>query len=233
MNPLRLTPEDWEKGKIVVIDKPAGWTSFDVVNKIRSVLRRRSGKKNIKVGHAGTLDPMATGVLVIGIGPATKLLGRLQADDKTYEGVIRLGATTPSYDADTPPDRTYPWEHVTPEKVREAARRFTGLIEQLPPPYSAVKHKGKKLYELARRGQEIPLKPRKVYIHSFDILDTPLPDIVFRAHTGKGTYIRSLAHDLGRALGSGAYLTSLRRTRSGPFTLEQAVDLNEWVKANQ
>jgi len=232
MKTHRLQREDLEKGVILLIDKPAGWTSFDVVNKIRSVLRKRFGLKRLKVGHAGTLDPMATGLLVVGIGPATKKLHRLQADDKTYEGRIRLGATTPSYDADTPPDRFYPYEHVTEQTIRETAQKFLGESEQLPPPYSAVKHKGKKLYEWARKGETPPLKPRKVVIHRFDITDIRLPDIDFVADVGKGTYIRSLAHDFGKALRSGAYLAALRRTRVGNFSVADAVKLEDWVRDN-
>lgn len=232
MKTHRLQREDLEKGVILLIDKPAGWTSFDVVNKIRSVLRKRFGLKRLKVGHAGTLDPMATGLLVVGIGPATKKLHRLQSDDKTYEGRIRLGATTPSYDADTPPDRFYPYEHVTEQTIRETAQKFLGESEQLPPPYSAVKHKGKKLYEWARKGETPPLKPRKVVIHRFDITDIRLPDIDFVADVGKGTYIRSLAHDFGKALRSGAYLAALRRTRVGNFSVADAVKLEDWVRDN-
>ena len=233
MKSLRLNREDVEKGILLVVDKPAGWTSFDVVNKIRTVLRKRFGIKKLKVGHAGTLDPIATGVLVIGIGPATKKLGKLQADDKSYEGIIRLGATTPSYDAETQPDAFYPYEHLTPEIIKKTAGRFTGEIRQFPPPYSAVKHKGKKLYEYAREGTPPPLKERKVFIKNFEIKDIHLPDIYFSADVSKGTYIRSLAHDFGKALGTGGYLQELKRTRSGNFHLHDAVNLFEWVKHNQ
>jgi len=233
MKNLRLTDEQFRDGVILVVDKPAGWTSFDVVNKIRSVLRKRTGQRKIKVGHAGTLDPLATGVLVIGIGPATKKLHQLQNDDKTYTGTMVLGATTPSYDADTAVDRRFPTEHLTDTLLHETAAKFLGEQEQLPPPYSAVKHKGKKLYEWARKGEMPPLKSRKVHIKRFDLDRIELPEVDFTADVSKGTYIRSLVHDFGKALGSGAYLTALRRTRSGNFTIDQAVDLTEWVRANQ
>ncbi len=233
MNRLRVTLQDLRQGKIIVVDKPLDWTSFDVVNKIRSVLRKRFDLKKIKVGHAGTLDPKATGVLVIGIGPATKLLGKFQADDKVYEGLMRLGATTPSYDTETDIDKEFPLDGITEEMIRRAAQSFIGDIEQLPPPYSAVKQKGKKLYELAREGKEVELKPRRVKIYDFEIKNIQLPDIQFALHAGKGTYVRSLVHDFGKKLNNGAYLIALRRIRSGNFTLDQAVDLFEWVAQNQ
>jgi tRNA pseudouridine55 synthase len=230
---MRITLQDLRQGKILVVDKPLEWTSFDVVNKIRSVLRKRFHLKKIKVGHAGTLDPMATGVLVVGIGPATKKLGLLQLDDKEYEGLMRLGATTPSYDRETPPDRTFPLDGITESKIKEAAKSFTGEIEQYPPIYSAVKQKGKKLYELAREGEQVEIKPRKVKIYDFRIENIMLPDIQFKAHVSKGTYIRSLVHDFGKKLNNGAYLLALRRTRSGNFDLSQAVDLFEWIEQNK
>ncbi len=233
MNDLRISWQDLRQGKIIVVDKPLGWTSFDVVNKIRSVLRRRFDLKKIKVGHAGTLDPLATGVLVIGIGPATKKLGLLQADDKTYEGLMRLGASTPSYDAETEPERVFSLEGITEAQVLEVARSFVGQIEQYPPLYSAVKQKGRKLYEWAREGEKVTVKPRKVTVYSFDIQNIILPDIQFQTTVSKGTYIRSLVHDFGKKLDNGAYLLALRRTRSGNYSIDQAVDLKNWIKQNE
>ncbi len=232
MQELKITKQDLRQGKILVIDKPLGWTSFDVVNKIRSVLKKRFGLKKLKVGHAGTLDPMATGVLIVGIGPATKKLHHLQSDDKTYEGVMRLGASTPSYDTETEPDAVFPTEHITEDLIIKTAQTFLGEKEQLPPPYSAVKHQGKKLYELAREGNEVPLKPRKIFIHQFEILSVQLPEIYFKTTVSKGTYIRTLVHDFGKKLRSGAFLLALRRVRSGNFSIEQAVSLEEWIKEN-
>jgi tRNA pseudouridine55 synthase len=233
MEHLRITEQDLRQGKILVIDKPLGWTSFDVVNKIRSVLRKRFNLKKIKVGHGGTLDPLATGVLVIGIGKATKRLQDLQNSDKEYTGVMRLGLTTPSYDAETSPDAVFSTEHITPGLLRETAELFTGDLEQYPPPYSAVKKQGKKLYEWAREGKKVEIKPRRVHIYKFVIDNIQLPDVYFTAHVSKGTYIRSLVHDFGKKIESGAFLLALRRTRSGNFDLSAAVNLEEWVKANK
>ncbi len=230
---VRITEQDLTRGRILLIDKPLEWTSFDVVNKIRSVLRKRFNRKKIKVGHGGTLDPLATGLLIIGIGPATKILQTIQNARKTYEGTLRLGARTPSYDAETEPSETFPYEHLTESDILRVAKTFTGKQRQLPPPFSAVRHRGKKLYEYARKG-EIPddIKPREVEIFSFDILAVKLPEVHFRTEVSKGTYIRTLADDFGKKLDNGAYLTSLRRTAIGELHLKNAVSLDQWLREN-
>ncbi len=228
-----VTEEDIRKGKIIVIDKPEHWTSFDVVNVIRKILKKKFGQKNLKVGHAGTLDPLATGVLVIGIGPATKMLHKLQADEKAYEGTIMLGAITPSYDRETEPEEYLLFDHVTEKDIRDAMQSFIGRIDQYPPLYSAVKVKGKKLYERARKNEKINIKPRRVNIYAFKPLNIDIPKIDFYARVSKGTYIRSLAYDLGKKLNTGAYLYDLKRVRSGKYSLEDAVSLEEWIQINK
>ncbi len=228
-----VTEQDLRKGKILLIDKPEGWTSFDVVGKIRSVLRKKFDRKNIKVGHGGTLDPLATGLLLIGIGPATKLLQSIQQADKTYEGIIRLGAVTPSYDRETPPEDFKPYEHITREQISEVFARFMGPQLQLPPVFSAVRKGGKRLYELARKGQtDVPVEPRPVHIHRLELLDFTPPEVHFRTRVSKGTYIRSLAHDIGQALGCGGYLAGLRRTHIGRFSVDNAIAPDRWMELN-
>lgn len=228
-----VTEQDLRTGKILLIDKPEGWTSFDVVGKIRSVLRKKFDRKNFKVGHGGTLDPLATGLLLIGIGPATKLLQSIQQADKTYEGTIRLGAVTPSYDRETPPEDFKPYEHITREQISEVFARFTGPQLQLPPVFSAVRKGGKRLYELARKGQtDVPVEPRPVHIHRLELLDFTPPEVHFRTRVSKGTYIRSLAHDIGQALGCGGYLAGLRRTHIGRFSVDNAIAPDRWMELN-
>lgn len=216
-------------GTCLLVDKPTEWTSFDVVNKIRSSLKYNLGLKKLKVGHAGTLDPLATGLLVICTGKHTKKLASYQGLEKEYIGTITLGATTPSYDAETEPDRSFPTEHITPELLEEVRQKFIGELEQLPPMYSAIKVDGQPLYKKARKGETVEVQPRPVTIYEFELTKIELPNVEFRVRCSKGTYIRSLAHDFGEALGSGAYLSSLRRTKIGDFQIENAWELEALV----
>ena len=215
------------------MDKPLRWTSFDVVNKLRYALKRRLQVKKIKVGHAGTLDPLATGLLIICTGKATKRIDTYQGLPKTYTGTLRLGATTPSYDAETEPDDSYPTEHVTEADLRAAARQLTGFIEQVPPMFSAIKVDGQPLYKKARQGKTVERKSRRVEIMAFELTDIRLAsqEVDFRVRCSKGTYIRTLAHDLGRAVRSGAYLTALRRTAIGEFDVAEAWVVDTLVAA--
>lgn len=218
---------EFQDGKVLLIDKPYTWTSFDVVNKIRYAFKPHK----IKVGHAGTLDPLATGLLVVCVGKKTKEIDNYQAQVKEYTGTIFLGRTTPSFDLETEPDAEYPTGHITPEKIEEARQSFLGTISQVPPVYSAIKVDGKRAYESAREGKDVELKSREVQIEAFDLDISAFPEVGFRVVCSKGTYIRSLARDLGVALNSGAHLTALRRERIGDFrvsdalTVEQAVNL--------
>jgi tRNA pseudouridine55 synthase len=225
-----MDAEDFKNGQILLIDKPLNWTSFQVVNKLRWGIRKRFGLKKIKVGHAGTLDPLATGLLVICTGKLTKTISELQAQTKEYTGTIHLGATTPSYDLETEINRSWPISHITSEMIHEAATHFTGAIDQSPPIYSAVKQDGVRLYEKARKGEEVEIKMRKVEIYSFEITAINLPEVDFRVSCSKGTYIRSLAHDFGKHLHSGAYLSSLCRTKSGDFDLDKAESIEGFLK---
>ena len=231
---MKETPDlhgiDFEDGYIAVVDKPLRWTSADVVRKIKFTLRKL-GYRRIKVGHAGTLDPLATGILLVCIGRATKLADALQAEEKEYTADVMLGATTPSYDL--PVDRTYPWEHVTREAAEEALRSLTGERLQEPPLFSAKKIEGTRAYELARAGETTRLRKSLITIYEMNIEEFDLPRMRIRVRCSKGTYIRSLAREIGEALQSGAHLTSLRRTRSGGFTLENAWDLEEFLKKLQ
>ena len=226
---LNLQGIDFEEGYIAVIDKPLEWTSSDVVRKIKFALRR-AGYPKIKVGHAGTLDPLATGILLVCIGRATKMVDALQAEEKEYVADVMLGATTPSYDLEHPVDRTFPTEHITREKVLAALSSLTGERLQEPPVYSAKKIDGTRAYELARAGEEVTMRKATVNIYELELLEYDLPRIRIRVRCSKGTYIRSLAHEIGQALESGAHLTSLRRTRSGGFTLANAWDLEDFLK---
>ena len=231
--PQRTPPFDLADGCLFLVDKPQGWTSFDVVNKLRYRIRKALGVKKYKVGHAGTLDPMATGLLNICVGRWTKRLSELEGLDKSYTGTIRLGASTPSYDAETEIDAQYPTEHLTLESLREAARQFTGAIEQVPPMYSALKVDGQPLYKRARRGEVIEIKARPVTLHQFELHDFTGDSVDFEIRCSKGTYIRSLAHDLGQAVGSGGYLTALRRTSVGPYLIDDAWELDALLEAIQ
>ena len=218
-----------EEGYVALIDKPLEWTSTDVVRKVKFRLQRM-GYRKIKVGHAGTLDPLATGVLLICIGRATKRVEELQAERKEYVAELMLGATTPSFDMEHPVDKTYPTEHITREMVEEALLSLTGERLQAPPIYSAKKVEGMRAYEFARAGEEVELRKALINIYSITLEEYDMPRIRIRVECSKGTYIRSLAQEIGEALSSGAYLTSLRRTRSGDFRVENAVDLDDFLK---
>lgn len=219
----------FSEGHILLIDKPLHWTSFQAVNKIKWALKKHLDLKKIKVGHAGTLDPLASGLLIVCTGKATKKIQELQGQEKEYTGTLRLGATTPSYDLETQIDATFPIEHLTAASIREAAQRFVGEIDQKPPVFSAIKKDGKRLYEHARAGEEVEIASRKTTIYEFEITRVELPDVDFRVRCSKGTYIRSLAHDLGAALQSGAHLTALRRTKSGGFSVADAVSPDDFA----
>jgi len=231
-----LPPYDFQSGALLLVNKPKGWTSFDVVNKIRHALRKRLGVKKIKVGHSGTLDPMATGLLLICTGKFTKRLNEMQGLPKSYAGTFTLGATTPSYDAETEIDQIYPIDHIDPEEIKKTAAKFLGEIEQVPPMFSAIKVDGQPLYKKARKGEKVEIKPRQVRIESFEIKRIELPEVDFKVNCSKGTYIRSLAYDMGKALDSGAYLSALKRTRIGPYRLKDAwklKDLLEYIKEGE
>lgn len=219
---MAYTLDQLREGRVFVVDKPLDWTSFDVVNKIRYNIRQAHSLKKFKVGHAGTLDPKATGVLVICVGKFTKKISQFQNQQKTYTGTIKLGATTESYDTEQPENATFPTSHITEEIIKKTAQQFVGEIEQYPPIHSAIKKNGKRLYELARAGQDVEAPARKVKIHQFKITKVNMPLVEFEVICEKGTYIRSLAHDLGKELQSGGYLTKLRRTQSGDFCVEDA-----------
>ncbi|WP_313385650.1 tRNA pseudouridine(55) synthase TruB [Chishuiella sp.] len=220
-----MNVEKIQEGHIFLIDKPLDWTSFDVVNKIRWNIRKAYNLKKIKVGHAGTLDPKATGLLLVCTGKWTKRIDEYQAQEKTYTGTIKLGATTPTYDLESEEDQTFPIDHITNEKILEATQQFVGEIQQFPPMHSAIKVDGKRLYELAREGQEIERKSRTIAIQDFKITRIDLPYVDFEVNCSKGTYIRSLAYDFGKALKSGGYLTALRRTKIGEFDVLNAENL--------
>ncbi|AEW86594.1 tRNA pseudouridine(55) synthase TruB [Flavobacterium columnare NBRC 100251 = ATCC 23463] len=218
------TKEDILNGQILLIDKPLNWSSFQAVNKLKYVLKNRLDlPKKFKIGHSGTLDPLATGLLIVCTGKYTKKIPELMGQTKEYTGTIQLGATTPSYDLETPVNATFPINHITPVLITETVKQFIGEIEQKPPVFSALKKEGKRLYEYARTGTEIEIEARKTTIYEFEITRIELPEIDFRVSCSKGTYIRSLAHDLGAALESGGHLTALRRTKSGDFSVEKAL----------
>jgi len=218
----------FRRGSLILIDKPLEWTSFDAVNSIRYALRHHIKIPKIKVGHAGTLDPLATGLLLICTGRYTKKIDELQAEDKVYTGSFYLGKTTPSYDAETEPDAEYDISGISEEMVHHAAENFVGTIEQMPPQYSAIKICGKKAYELARSKRPALLKKRSITIHSFEITKIEFPEVFFKVHCSKGTYIRSLAHDFGAFLNNGAFLSSLRRTHIGDYNVENAIGPKEF-----
>lgn len=220
---MQLSPDDFSNGQILLIDKPLTWSSFQAVNKIKWALKKNLGLKKIKVGHAGTLDPLATGLLIICTGKATKQISELQGQVKEYTGTFLLGSTTPSYDLETEIDQTFPTDHITSEVLERARQQFLGVIDQRPPVFSALKQDGKRLYEHARKGEEVEIPTRKVEILEFEINAEAFPEIAFRAVCSKGTYIRSLAFDFGEAVGSGAHLTSLRRTKIGDYNVDDAI----------
>lgn len=221
---------DFLKGEIFCIDKPYGWTSFAVVGKLRYHISKRIGVKKIKVGHAGTLDPLASGVLIVCTGKATKRIDELQAGVKEYIAEIKLGATTPSFDLETEIDATYKWEHITREMVDEVLQsQFIGCIEQVPPSYSACKINGKRAYKMARQGEDVELKAKQLIINEIEVLELDGPKLVVRVVCGKGTYIRALARDIGLALGSGAHLTGLRRTQVGDVRVEDCKSIDDAI----
>ena len=219
-------------GMMLMVDKPMGWTSFDVVNKIRIAIRKTFQLKKLKVGHAGTLDPMASGLLIICTGKMTKSIDSYQAQEKMYEGSLRLGSTTPTYDQESEVDQTYPIEHIGADDLLLAAKNLSGQISQTPPIYSAIKKDGVPLYKHARAGNlAVEIPTRKVNIFDFDLTQVAMPDIEFRVRCSKGTYIRSLVHDFGKSLKSGAYLTRLSRTAIGDHHLSKAWELEELIEA--
>ena len=223
---------NFKEGEVLYFDKPYRWTSFALINKIRYHVSRKLGVKKIKVGHAGTLDPLATGVMIVCTGKATKRIEEFQYHTKEYVATLQLGATTPSYDLEKEIDATYPTGHITRELVEETLQRFVGAIEQVPPAFSACKVDGKRAYELARKGDEVQLKPKTLVIDEIELLECALPEIKIRVVCSKGTYIRALARDIGEALHSGAHLTALCRTRVGEVTLENCMkveDFESWL----
>ncbi|WP_435136621.1 tRNA pseudouridine(55) synthase TruB [Formosa sp. A9] len=223
------TLEDYLNGQVILIDKPLHWTSFQAVNKLRWEIRRAFNIKKIKVGHAGTLDPLATGLLVICTGKMTKQIDTFQGQIKEYTGTIVLGSTTPSYDLETEINETFPTDHITEEKIHETTQCFIGDIEQYPPVFSAIKKEGKRLYEFARAGEQVEIKPRKIHISEFEITAINAMELKFRVVCSKGTYIRSLAHDFGKALQSGAHLSELRRTKIGDFNVSNALTPEQFI----
>jgi tRNA pseudouridine55 synthase len=219
--------EDYATGQLLLVNKPYRWTSFDVVGKIRNAFK----PLKLKVGHAGTLDPLATGLLIICTGKMTKQIDSFQAQEKEYIGTFTLGATTPTYDLESEPEQAFDTSHLTEEQLRAACTQFTGDIQQYPPAHSAIKIDGERLYEKARRGEEVELRLRSVTISEFELTRIELPEVDFRVVCSKGTYIRSLANDFGKALNNGAYLSRLRRTRSGDFKIEDAHEVMELVNS--
>jgi len=212
----------FEEGQVLLIDKPMQWTSFDVIRRIRHLIKVK------KVGHAGTLDPMATGLLIICTGKFTKKINEYMAREKEYTGTFNLGATTPTYDLESKPENFKSLEHISPEVIKDMTKNFLGEIMQVPPAHSAIKVEGKRVYELARKGKEVKLEPRKVYINEFEITLIELPVVHFRVVCSTGTYIRSLAKDFGEGLACGGYLSSLRRTRIGEFKIEEALSVKDF-----
>lgn len=221
--------QDYLDGKVLLIDKPLEWTSFQAVNKIRWHIKKKFGLKKIKVGHAGTLDPLASGLLILCVGKETKNISTYQGQIKEYTGTFTLGATTPSYDLETEINEEFPIHHITKDLLNETTHQFIGEIDQKPPIFSAIKKDGKRLYEIARKGQTTEIASRKVTISEFEITKVKLPDIEFRVVCSKGTYIRSLANDYGLALDSGAHLSALRRTRIGDFKVSEAKSIEEFI----
>lgn len=223
------TLDDFKNGQILLIDKPLTWTSFQAVNKLRWAIKQAFSIKKIKVGHAGTLDPLATGLLVICTGKMTKQINTFQGQEKEYTGTFVLGSTTPSYDLETEIDATFPTEHISEDLIHETTKQFIGKIEQFPPVFSAIKKDGKRLYEFARAGEAVEIKSRQVEITEFEITEIKGLELNFRVACSKGTYIRSLAHDFGKALNSGAHLSKLRRTRIGEFKVENALSPEDFI----
>ena len=228
-----ITPSKIEKsshfvsGTLLLIDKPLEWTSFDVVKKVRNLIKKKLQIKKIKGGHSGTLDPLATGLLIVCTGEFTKRIEEIQGQEKTYTGQFTLGATTPSFDRETKVNHTFNTALITKQLLEETTKQFVGEITQIPPIFSALKKDGKRLYDFARENEEVEIKERKVMVHSFEITDINFPEVNFKISCAKGTYIRSIANDFGRALNSGAYLSKLCRTKIGKYNLKDAFSLNE------
>jgi len=218
------TQEELKEGTVLLIDKPLRWTSFDALNKLRRLMKA-------KIGHCGTLDPLATGLLICCTGKMTKRITEYQKQEKEYTGIIHLGAITPTYDLESEPEQFKPTDQLTEEQIRAATVEFTGAIMQVPPAHSAIKKDGKRVYELAREGKEVKLDPRPVTITTFELTHIALPEVHFRVVCSTGTYIRSLANDFGAALGCGGYLQALRRTKIGAFSVDEALTVEQWVKA--
>lgn len=219
------TTDELKEGAVILIDKPLRWTSFDALNKLRWLVKMK------KIGHCGTLDPLATGLLICCTGKMTKKITEYQKQEKEYTGIIHLGAVTPTYDLESEPEQVKPFEHITEDEIRAATAAFTGDILQIPPAHSAIKKDGKRVYELAREGIEVKLDPRPVRIEIFEITQINLPEVHFRVVCSTGTYIRSLANDFGAALGCGGYLLELRRTKIGEYKVEDALTVEQWVTA--
>lgn len=228
---IAKTLEEYKDGQIILIDKPLNWTSFDVVNKMRYIIRKKFDLKKIKVGHGGTLDPLASGLMIVAVGKATKSLDMLQNEDKEYIADICFGATRPSYDMETEIDQHFPAEHISIEKIEAVLKnKFSGKISQIPPLFSAKHINGKRAYEYARNGEDVTLEAREITINDIELIKADLPELRLRINCSKGTYIRSIAYDLGKELGSGAYLSGLRRTKSGSFSIENAISIEEFEK---
>ncbi|MHC5200733.1 tRNA pseudouridine(55) synthase TruB [Myroides sp. LJL119] len=225
---IQFTKQAFEAGQILLIDKPLHWSSFQAVNKIKWLIKKHYGLKKIKVGHAGTLDPLATGLLLICTGKMTKIISELQGQQKQYTGSIQLGGTTPSYDLETQVDQSFDISDITREHVENIKPLFIGKIMQIPPIFSALKKDGKRLYEHARKGEEVEIPAREITIESLEFTKIELPRIDFKVDCSKGTYIRSLAHDIGKALNNGAHLTSLRRTKIGQYQVDDALSIQEF-----
>lgn len=225
-----FTAEDYLNGQVLLIDKPLNWTSFQTVNKLRWEIRQVLDIKKIKVGHAGTLDPLATGLLVICTGKMTKQIDTFQVQIKEYTGTLVIGSTTPSYDLETEVDSTFSTNHITANLIHRTTQQFIGNLKQLPPIYSAIKKDGKRLYEFARAGETVEIKPRLISINEFEITKINDLEVDFRVVCSKGTYIRSLAHDFGKALNSGAHLSALRRTKIGDFNVADAISVEDFIK---
>ncbi len=225
-----ISPQDFIEGQVLLFDKPLEWSSFDVVKKIRNQLRRKIKKKKIKVGHAGTLDPLATGLIILCTGRKTKTINEIQQLSKEYIADIHLGATTPSFDLETEIDQQFDFKHITKAQVIETLQNFKGKQQQVPPVFSAKRINGTRAYTHAREGKKIEMKPADIKIYGIELLNFELPEIKIKIHCSKGTYIRSLARDLGRALNSGAYLSGLRRTKIGDFCVEDAMLIPDFKK---
>jgi tRNA pseudouridine55 synthase len=225
---MQQTDNPYSNGKVLLFDKPLNWTSFQLVNKVRWLIRQHYGIKKIKVGHAGTLDPLATGLLIICTGKETKNISTYQAQEKEYTGTITLGATTPSFDLETETNQTFPIDALTEDILQETTKLFTGEIQQKPPIYSAIKKDGKRLYELARAGETTEISARTVTVTDFDLTRIELPEVDFKIGCSKGTYIRSIANDYGAALNNGGHLSALRRTAIGNYQVEDAMGIDEF-----